>query len=68
MQALRLIVPPLLGKGVHIERYISGGWTGPLPQLAQEKRHFLAAFLLQLPRFRRLLVTVGVLGIPLEEE
>jgi hypothetical protein len=41
---------------------------GPFLQLVQEKRHFLAAFLLQFPRFRRLLVTVALLGIPLEEE
>ena len=55
-------------RNVHIERYSSEGWAGSLLQLLQEKCRFLAAFSLQFPCFRRLLVTVALLGNPSEQE
>jgi hypothetical protein len=52
---------------VYIERYSREGWAVSLLQSLQEKCHVLAAFLLQFPCFRRLLVTVALLGIRLEQ-
>jgi hypothetical protein len=57
-----------VAREVYIERYSRAGWAGSLLQLLEEKCHVLAAFLLQFPCFRRLLVTVALLGIPLEQE
>ena len=53
---------------VHIERYSSEGWAGSILQLLQEKCRFLAAILLQFPCFRRLLVTLALLGNRFEQE
>jgi hypothetical protein len=57
-----------VARDVHIERYSSEGWAGSSLQLLQEKCRFLAAILLQFPCFRRLLVTLALLGIPFEQE
>jgi len=57
-----------VAKEVHIERYSSEGWAGSLLQLLQEKCLFLATILLQFPCFRRLLVTLALLGISFEQE
>ena len=52
---------------MYIERCSSEGWASPLMQSLQEKCRFLAAILLQFPWFRRLLVTVALLGNRLEQ-
>jgi hypothetical protein len=52
---------------VHIERYSSQGWASALLQSLQEKCRFLATILLQFPCFRRLLVTLALLGIAQEQ-
>jgi len=61
-----------VARAVHIERYkkIRQQRLGiPFPATpVLEKCRFLAAILLQFPRFRRLLVTLALLGIPLEQE
>jgi hypothetical protein len=41
---------------------------GAIPQSPHEKCRFLAAILLEFPCFRRLLVTLKLLGIPFEQE
>src|SRR5204863_5980199 len=56
-----------VGREVYIERYIAKVGR-VLFCNSRKKCHFLAAFALQFPCFRRLLVTVALLGIPLEQE
>jgi hypothetical protein len=63
-------------RSLHPNEYLYGslprrkgeGWECSVLQLLQEKCLFIAAFLLQFPCFRRLLVTLALLGIPLEQE
>jgi len=57
-----------VAREVHIERYISRGWARILYNRYIQKCRLLATILLQFPFFRRLLVTLALLGIPLEQE
>jgi hypothetical protein len=62
------MVTPSPPGAVHIERYTGEGGRVFFPKILERKRHLPAAFPLKFHCCRRLLVTVVLLGIPLEQE
>jgi hypothetical protein len=64
-----------VGKGVHIERYIDGGWAGIFGNYGRKNVTFLLPFCCSslasddfLSQLRFLLSQLALLGIPPEEE